>query len=303
MGIVSKNNAEDAEEGFSHPDSVLQWEDFAIKRANWDPKSRNIVEMAKELNIGLDSIVFVDDNPIERAEVKSSLPEVEVPEFPEDTCQLACFGEDLYRRFFLKWDLSDEDKQKTEMYLENKAREESKTQFFSMEQYLSSLNMELFMEEAREEHLPRIQQMVLKTNQFNMTTRRYGEETLRGMIQSEKAHVLIGRMKDRFGDNGICVLLIVLIEGSQAHIDTFLMSCRVMGRTVEHAAVLWMEAFLRKKNVKTLTAEMIPTKKNMPARAFYKEMGYMQTSDSSETEKYRSSLEREKKVPCYVKIC
>jgi FkbH-like protein len=280
LAINSKNNEEDALRGFSQPAMVLKWSDFAVKKVNWQSKARNIEEIAKELNIGSDSLVFVDDNPHEREEVRIAHPETAVPEFPADTCALEQFGRDLYYEYFLIPDLTDEDARRNALYRDNALREESKSKFASFDEYLADLKIELSVREAEDGEIPRAAQMTQKINQFNLTTRRYGEADIRRMC-AEKAHrVLIGRVRDRFGDSGECVLIILKIDRSLAEIDTFLMSCRAMGRNIEYTALRCAEQSARDGGADLMRGVYKATAKNAPCAGFYESAGYKPVGDA-----------------------
>lgn len=305
LAIVSKNNIEDAQQAFSHPNMILQWDDFIIKKINWSPKSTNIADIAHELNIGLDSLVFVDDNPIERAEVATALPEVNIANFPKDTCQLANFAYDLYEQYFFTFKISDEDTRKHQLYVDNIARIENKQHYASLNNYLQDLQMHLYIREAREEDIPRIFQLIQKTNQFNLTTKRYDETALQSMMRSNKWLILIGSVEDKFGDNGQCIVIICSLDQQIAHIDSFLMSCRVMGRFIENSALKYLENILWEKNIRTVIANFQPTKKNVPAADFYERSGYeLNQIDTDGTKEYRFDLTRkeERNLICFAII-
>jgi FkbH-like protein len=304
--LASKNNEEDAAAGFKNPHMVLSFDDFIAKKINWRPKSQNLRDIASELNIGLDSIVFVDDDPAERASVKYELPDVTVPDFPEDTCELPDFAAELFEKYFKILDLSAEDVNKHKMYEENIQRERSKTAYSNIDGYLRDMKITLHLERVNEETLTRACQLIQKTNQFNLTSKRYEEQELRQMMQSDGFLFLTGRVKDKFGDNGYSLLIICGLQGKRrAIIDTFLMSCRVMGRTVETAAILRVEEMLKELGAEEIEASYAPTGKNAPVNTFYDSVGYVLVNEDNEGKKtYRFDLseKRMSDIRCFVSL-
>ena len=277
LAVVSKNNIEDALDGINkHPDMILREKDFVAIKANWEPKPVNIDELAKELNIGLDSFVFIDDNPIEREAVKTALPQVIVPEFPKDTANLEKFAMEIGEKYFPTLKLTKEDTQKTEQYQIEHKRSELKKEAPSMEEYLKSLEMKLSIREITEEDIPRAAQLTQKTNQFNLTTRRYTESDIRRMKEDENYRIWIGELKDRFGSYGKVILAIVRLEPEhRAVIDTFLMSCRVMGRNVETDFLKHIEQSLKEEGIREIIGEYIATPKNIVVNDFWQSHGYL----------------------------
>ena len=278
LAVISKNNRDDAMAGISeHPNMLLRETDFVAIRANWSPKPDNLASIAEELNIGTDSFVFIDDNPVEREIMRLAMPEVEVPDFPEDTSQLEKFMTDVAREYFLQLRTTGEDTAKTEQYRAENAREERRKSFTSVREYLMFLEMALSIEALSEQNLPRAAQLTQKTNQFNLTTKRYSEADMRALLLTdEKALVRIGGLRDRFGDYGKVILCIAKIDigGATALIDTFLMSCRVMGREVEETFLKSVESELQMKGVRSVTAQYVPTAKNALVSEFWERMGY-----------------------------
>jgi FkbH-like protein len=278
LAVCSKNNPEDALPVFEqHPEMVLKQEHFAAMRINWQPKAENIREIAKELNIGIDSLVFLDDNPVERAAVRAALPQVLTPELPTDPSQ--------YRRALVEiWDafdalaMTDEDRNRNKLYQEQRARAEAQSQLEqasgSLDEYLAGLELAVEIEPCNDFSLPRISQLTGKTNQFNVTTRRYTEAEIVGM-QALGWRVYSARVRDRFGDNGLTAVAIA----GPAHadtwsIDTFLMSCRVMGRGVETAMFAWIADEARRAGARSLRGRYLPTAKNSMVRDLYRQHGF-----------------------------
>ncbi len=284
LAIASKNNVEDALLPFkSHPHALLRKENFACIRANWLPKPQNIEEIARELNIGMDSMVFIDDSPVERAAVRAAHPEVEVPEFPADTASLPAFLSGVAERHFTVPRLEGEDLAKAEMYRAEALRKGEREACASLEDYLASLEMVLDLHPLKEEEIPRAAQLCAKTNQFNLTTRRHSEAELRAMLRDANHRVWIASLKDRYGDYGRIALVIVELSGTEnsrrAFFDTFLMSCRAMGRGVEDTVLSWIEELVGSEGVTTLAGQYIPTPKNEPVHDFWERMGYVQTGE------------------------
>ena len=267
LAICSKNNQTDVEALFAAREMPLSLKDFACMRINWNDKATNIREIAQELNIGLDSMVFVDDNPTERELIRQQLPMVAVPEWPAQPYELPMFYARLVNDYFSVYTLTDEDKKKTEQYRQNANRAQAQAHFTDMEDFLRSLEMQLTIREATEVTIPRIAQMTQKTNQFNLTTKRYTESDIRSLLE-ERAQIWTLSVADRFGDNGITGLMILKPENGW-NIDTLLMSCRVLGKGIE-------EAFFKtviSRYEGALTAQYIPTAKNEQVADFYDRMG------------------------------
>ena len=280
LAVVSKNNMEDAMDGINnHPDMILREKDFVAIKANWEPKTVNIGELAKELNIGLDSFVFIDDNPIEREAVKTALPQVIVPEFPKDTANLEKFAIEIGKKYFSTLKLTKEDSQKTEQYQIEHKRLELKKETPLLEDYLKSLEMKLTIREITEEDIPRAAQLTQKTNQFNLTTRRYTESDIRRMKEDENYRIWIGELEDKFGSYGKVILAIVRLEPEhRAVIDTFLMSCRVMGRNVETEFLKYIEHYLKEEGIREIIGEYMETPKNKVVKDFWSRQAYKQSS-------------------------
>lgn len=286
LAVVSKNNREDALEAIqNHPDMILREKDFVSIKANWDAKPINIDKLARELNIGLDSLVFIDDNPVERASVKMALPAVNVPEFPSNPVLLESFIRAVARDYFPMLRLTAEDLKKSEQYRTEQMRIEEKQKFTNLNDYLASLNMKLHICEVGDEDIARTAQLTQKTNQFNLTTQRYTEADIRHMCQSSDWKLWIGELEDRFGKYGKIILCLVKLDGTTAYVDTFLMSCRVMGRGVEAAFLDTIEQRLAASSIKQIKAKFLATPKNSMTRDFWSQYGY-QEIDRTETDRF-----------------
>lgn len=285
LAIVSKNNEEDALEIIgSHPHMVLQENDFAARRINWNQKHENILEIAKELNLGTDSFVFWDDNPQERELVRTMLPEVAVPEFPDKCEDLPQAMSGLYRQYFEKAFLTAEDKEKTKQYQENAKRADLEKSTGSFEDYLTALNIEIFRVDGKE-NMNRLHQLVNKTNQFNLTTRRYELAQMQETVESPEKRVYAYRVSDCFGDYGIVAALIVDVSGPVPEVEEFAMSCRIMGKNVENALMHDVEEDLQRAGYEKLQGRYIPTAKNKPVAGLYEKLGYCVVEETKAGEK------------------
>ncbi|MCI8779901.1 MAG: HAD-IIIC family phosphatase [Lachnospiraceae bacterium] len=303
LGIVSKNNEKEARDMIeNHPDMVLGWDDFVVKKINWNPKSQNIREIQKEINIGLDSIVFLDDSPVEREEVRFSLPEVAVPDFPEDSSGLSAFIEEIYWQYFLTSQITFEDKIKTELYNQRRERENAREQHPSMESYLKSLNTKVVIQLVGKSDIGRAIQLIQKTNQFNLTVKRYSEgEVLDMLAETKRFDFWIAEISDRFGSNGKSALLIIEKKEDRILLDSFIMSCRVMGRELEKDILYVLERKYLQKGYKTMEAEYRRTAKNSPVADLYDKMGYQPVKIEGKDKYYAWTL-KERESFCYSEI-
>jgi FkbH-like protein len=268
LAIASKNNPDDARAALEqHPDMLLRPSHFAAQRINWSSKAANIRELARELNIGLDSLVFLDDNPVERAQVRAELPQVLVPELPTDPAD--------YRTCLLELGVFDtlaltaEDRQRNQQYADQRARREAESAL-SVDDYLADLDLVVEIELANPLNLARIAQLTNKTNQFNLTTRRYTEAEISDRL-ARGWRVFGARVRDRFGDNGLTGLIMLTPDWT---IDTLLLSCRVMGRGVETALLAMASDEALRAGVSRLRGWFHPTDKNAPARDVYRDHGF-----------------------------
>lgn len=284
LAIVSKNNEQDAMKLIEeHPHMVLRKDAFAAMRINWKQKHENILEIAGELNLGTDSFVFWDDNPAERELVRQLLPEVTVPEFPDKPEELAAAMTEVYRKYFQKPVVTAEDREKTAQYAANAARRRLEGSVSSFEEYLEQLEIVVTRVEPRK-HLERLTQLVNKTNQFNLTTKRYTQSSMAELLQDRKKKIYLYNVTDSFGDNGIVAAVIVDLQ--EAVVEEFVMSCRVMGKQIEYAIMEDVEKNLRELGLQTLTGIYVPTGKNRPVAELYESLGYRrvpQRADSAKT--------------------
>lgn len=276
LAVCSKNDEANALQPFtSHPEMVLKREDIACFVANWQDKASNLRFIASQLNIGLDALVFADDNPFERNLVRRELPMVHVPEMPEDpalyAATIAASG------CFESIALTAEDRERSTQYQANAQREALRTSQKDLASYLASLEMVLECSRFNTTDLPRVVQLMGKTNQFNLTTRRHGEEEVRAMMADPRAVLLHFRLKDSFGDNGIIAVIAALPDARRDgdwRIDTWLMSCRVLGREVERATLGVLAAQSAAAGARRLIGEYLPTEKNGMVKDHYARLGF-----------------------------
>lgn len=284
LTILSKNNVEDVELVFKHPDMVLQHEDFVAEAINWEPKSANIRKLAADLNIGLDSFVFLDDNPAEREAMRSECPEVAVIDFPKDSSLLPAALEAAYNEYFLSLEVTGEDSQKTAMYRAETARKAEMSSATSVEDFLKKLEMTMSIHRMRAEEEKRVVQLVNKTNQFNVTTKRYSEEEIKDL--AGHGDIITVHMADKYGDQGLVAVLILTYEGNEADIDTFLMSCRVMGRNAENEIIARIKCLLERKGINDVKATYIKTAKNAPVEDLFEKLGFAVLSQEDGIKEY-----------------
>lgn len=274
LGIVSKNNEADAMEILErHPHMVLRPDAFAARRINWAPKHENIREIAEELNLGLESFVFWDDSPQERQLVKEMLPQVTVPDFPERKEELASAMGEIYRKYFAKPAVTAEDKARTAQYAANAARNQLAESAGSFEDYLKQLEIAAVRVNPRK-HEERLVQLLNKTNQFNLTTRRYTQGQMAQLLEASDRKIYLYSVSDRFGDNGIVAAAVADCSGEVPVLTDFVMSCRVMGKNIEYALVEDIERNLREYGYDRLRGIFIPSARNMPVAGLYEKLGY-----------------------------
>jgi FkbH-like protein len=281
LAVCSKNDEANALEPFdSHPDMVLRRPDIACFVANWSDKAANIRQVAAELNIGLDALVFVDDNPFERNLIRRELPMVAVPEVSEDPVSFIAAIADA--GYFEARAITDEDRERTAQYHGNMAREALRSST-DLEGYLRGLEMQLLWRRFDRLGLARTVQLINKSNQFNLTTRRYTEQEVLAVMDDPSAFGLQLRLLDRFGDNGVIAIVIGrLQENRDLLVDTWLMSCRVLGRQVEPTTLNIIVEQARALGARRLVGEYIPTKKNGMVKNHYGQLGFQVTEVTSD---------------------
>ena len=276
LAVCSKNDEDIAKSGFTHPDCLLKVDDFLSFQANWEPKSENMRRIAEEIGIGLDSLVFIDDNPAERAIVREQLPMVTVPEV-EGGAPATYIRAIEEGQYFETLTLSADDMQRNATYQGNKERKQLAATSDSYDDFLQSLEMQAEIAPFREIYLARIAQLTNKSNQFNLTTRRYTEEELRQMAADVDYITLYGRLRDKFGDNGLVSVVVGQREGDTLRILLWLMSCRVLKRGLEYAMLDALTARARAQGYTALVGDYYPTKKNAMVKDLYADFGFTQT--------------------------
>ena len=287
LAIASKNNEQDVQEVWDkNPHMLLKRDDFVSVKIDWNDKAENIRTLSKELNLGLDSFVFIDDMAPERDNIRLRLPEVTVPDFPDKIEDYPSFIEEVFNRYFLHMRLSSEDKVKSRQYAENILREEA-SKGLSFEDFLKSLKLNVEKVDLDDLKLDRIAQLHGKTNQFNLTTIRYTRQDIDRLIK-EGNEIYAYNVRDKFGDYGLVAAAIVDIQNSE--IRSFLMSCRVMGKLIENYVIDEIEKDLIKKGKSVVRAKYIKTAKNAPVEKLFDGLGYMVISRTSEETDYELDL-------------
>jgi FkbH-like protein len=273
LGIVSKNEEQVALEAIErHPEMVLKRDDFAGWKINWNDKAQNIVELINELNLGLQSVVFLDDNPVERARVRESLPEILVPELPQDKMlyastllSLRCFDTPLLTR---------EDLVRTQLYVSDRKRKDLQKTITSIDQWLKTLDIKVKIESLKASNLERVTQLLNKTNQMNLTTRRMTEAELTEWEKHDHHKLWTFRVSDKYGDSGLTGIVSVEIKDKKGRIVDFVLSCRVMGRKIEEVMVYRVYEYAKSVGLHELYANYLPTKKNKPCFDFWLRSGF-----------------------------
>ena len=280
LGIIlcvdSKNEEENALLGLKHSDGALRPEDFVMITANWEPKDRNFLEIADSLGLLPESLVFVDDNPAERHIVTEQIKGVRAPEIGTVHEYIGVIDRS---GFFETTVLSKDDLKRNEMYKENVERKKLQESFADYHEYLLSLEMKAVIKGFEPVYMARIAQLTNKSNQFNLTTKRYTQAEIESVAEDDRYITLYGKLLDRFGDNGVVSVVIGRIEGEICHVDLWIMSCRVLKRDMEFAM---MDALVKKcmeRGVKTIRGYYYPTAKNAMVREFYALQGFTKVSE------------------------
>ncbi|MGN6644204.1 MAG: HAD-IIIC family phosphatase, partial [Verrucomicrobiota bacterium] len=270
LAICSKNNEEDVREVFAHRlDMPLRSEHFIGWRTNWLPKSQNLQSLAQELNLGLDSFIFVDDNPVECAEVEANCPEVLTLQLPEDPAQIPHFLQHCWA--FDHAQLTAEDRKRGEMYRENQQRDQLRTSVTSLADFISSLQLHIAIEPMSPAQAPRVSQLTHRTNQFNCTSLRRSESDIQKLARN--SDILTVTVRDRFGDYGLVGVVICSTEGAMLQVETFLLSCRVLGRGVEHAVLARLGKLALERKLDWVDVHFNRSDKNKPAFDFLDQSG------------------------------
>jgi FkbH-like protein len=288
--LCTKNNPADVEEVFArHPDMVLKESQIVARRVNWEDKVSNLQSLAEELNIGLDAMIFLDDNPVEAESVRARLPMVRMiqvptalPEYPRAMEEIA--------ELFLAGGVSEESRSKTEQYRQRAAAAETKSAFGSHEDYLASLELEVELHVDRLPEAPRVSELSLKSNQFNLTTERWDEASVRGFMADAGSDVITVTVRNKFGNSGLTGIVVLRYDGGLARVENFLMSCRVLGQGVEFSLWNIVAARCRARGCTRIKAEYRPTAKNAQVADFYDRLGLTLIDDAGGTKRYCAEL-------------
>jgi len=281
LAVCSKNDYEKAIEPFEkHPEMVLRMKDIVAFKANWQPKSENIRQIAAELNLGLDSLVFIDDNPAEIEIVKQFVPEVETVLLSDDPSEYVGALQDT--RYFEPRNLTAEDLERVDQYKREAQRRELLAAVTDMDAYLESLGMEAAIREFRTVDVPRISQLINKSNQFNLTTRRRTEAQVQEAMADPVYFGFTVRLADRFGDHGLISIVIGKVAGGEAEVDTWLMSCRVLKRQVEELVLNELVRLALARGCSRIKGVYVPSAKNGMVRNHYQALGFTPTLTSAD---------------------
>lgn len=289
---ATKNNKEDIEELFDkRNDLILSKEDLTIIKSGWDNKVNSITDIAKQLNIGIDSVVFIDDNNFEVELVKKSLNNVVAILLPEDKYKIPSVLTEKFKEYFSIYELSNEDLEKNKLYKNMQEAEELKLSISDYDTYLKELDMKLEINYMNELNVDRIVQLINKSNQFNLTTKRYTKEELLNSI-TDNDFVYCIKVQDKFGDLGICGVCIIKNNNTKCFIDEFLLSCRVLGRTIENEFLKVVLNDLYGKNIKQIFGEYIKTSKNSQVADFYDRFGFSKYEEKDNNKKYKLDINK-----------
>jgi FkbH-like protein len=301
LAVCSKNDHEKAVEPFEkHPEMVLKMKDFVSFKANWEPKSDNLRRIAAELGLGIDSFVFVDDNPAEIEIVRQFAPGVTTILLGSDPSDYAGQLKDC--RMFEPRSITAEDARRTGQYLEEIERQSLLTSATDMDAYLESLAMEAVIRDFNPLDVPRLAQLINKSNQFNLTTRRRTEAEVQALIDHPGYVALSVRLEDRFGDHGLISIIIGCISGETLHVDTWLMSCRVLKRQVEETVLNELYCRARARGCTRIEGLYLATKKNDMVRDFYPRMGFQTRAVTTERGDYVLDLDAFQPIPTKIAI-
>jgi len=271
LAIASKNDEKVAIEAIKkHPEMILSMKDFVTYRINWEDKVKNIIEIVNELNLGFQSVVFLDDSPFERARIKEMLPEVLVPELPKDPTDYNTFLSRLH--CFDKTHLTKEDKVRGKLYKSEFKRTKLRHKFKSLPDWIKTLDLKIIIENIKNQNAPRALQLLNKTNQMNLTTRRLDEQKFNNWIKASSNNLWTIRAADKFGDYGIIGILSISIKDKVATLVDFIMSCRVVGRYIEEVMIEFLKEFCKKNNINKINGKYKKTEKNSLCYHFFKKL-------------------------------
>jgi FkbH-like protein len=301
LALCTKNNEADVLEVLdTHPSQVLRREHFAAMRIGWDNKATGLVDLAKELNIGLESIIMIDDSSFECELVRSKLPEVEIVQTAADPLGLVEMLDETSALDILE--LSSEDLDRGKIYRDQAARTRARENFDSIDDYLEALDMRLELAWTGRPEIGRVAQLTQKTNQFNLTTRRYREQDIEEFVMRDDVHTVHARLTDRFGEHGVTVVAILIREKDALRIDTLLMSCRIIGRGVEDALIAWVLAFAESLGVRDVVGEYVPSAKNQQTKDLYRRHGFERCPGSNNRWRWRVGRRPLPQYPKYIAV-
>ena len=277
LNVISKNSSENAMAGLEHPEMTLKKDDFVMIAANWEPKSQNLINVANTLSLTPDSFVFVDDNPAEREIIRQQVQNATVPEVGD---KVEGFVRALDKMGYFEVTLtSKDDSAREKMYRENAQRATAVLDFSDYKEYLLSLEMKAIIAPFTPVYYSRIAQLSNKSNQFNLTTRRYSQAEIETIAKDNTYITLFGKLEDKFGDNGVVSVVIGQQTGDVAKIDLWIMSCRVLKRNMEQAMMDQFMCECQKRGVKTIIGYYYPTAKNSMVKEFFGTMGFVKTNE------------------------
>ncbi|ETX01460.1 MAG: hypothetical protein ETSY1_07335 [Candidatus Entotheonella factor] len=298
LGIVSKNEESVALEAIdTHPEMVLRSEDFVGWKINWQDKAQNVADLVASLNLGLQSVVFIDDNPVERARVREALPEVLVPDWPEDKTLYTSALQSLH--CFDTPSLTKEDLERTKMYVSERQRSQLMQSVGSLEDWLKSLAIQVDIETLNTGNIKRTTQLLNKTNQLNLTTRRLSEHELELWVDEDHHHLWTFRVSDKFGDSGLTGIISLEVEGQKGKIVDFILSCRVMGRNIEETMLYTVINHAKSLGLSEVYAQYIQTSKNKPCLDFWKRSSF---TDDNADYCFRWNMDNEYLLPDCISV-
>tara|TARA_B110000495_G_C23038048_1_gene620850 strand:+ start:1502 stop:3259 length:1758 start_codon:yes stop_codon:yes gene_type:complete len=280
LAVNSKNNLSDVIEVFEkHPNMILKEKHFASMKINWNDKASNISSIADEVNVGIDSMVFWDDDPVNRELIKQKFPDVFVVDVPKDTSLYVKTLRNL--PIFNSFQITNEDIKKGQIYAAQRRRKTHESSFTNIDDFLSSLEMEVKCEDVNEFTVNRVSQLVMKTNQFNLTSKRYSDDEIKNMAFDDNYIIRTFSVIDKFGDNGLVGLYIIKkISSKDWIIDSFLLSCRIMGRNIENVMLNDILQLAQQENIEKIEGEYIPSTKNSVTKDLYIKYGFRNISDT-----------------------
>jgi FkbH-like protein len=300
LSVCSKNELSNALAGLSKDDSQLKPNSFSSIKANWDRKDLNIFSMSQELNLGLDSFVFIDDNPTERQIVQQNLPDVSVPDVGSDVTNFKKYIDRNY--YFEPISISTDDLNRSQMYEESKVRKNLEQQFTNYDDYLASLELEAEIKPFQAEYLERITQLINKTNQFNLTTKRMTIEEVERNRSDNNVITIYARLKDKFGDNGLVSVLIADIRDKTAFVSLWLMSCRVLKKDLEKLMLDKLVEYSMDKKLFSIQGQYIPTLKNQMVESHYQNLGFNKIKEINGETYWLLDISNYKPLNKYIRI-